>query len=156
MLSGALSMGIDAIVPHHVTTVFTFWQKSSSHMIPGVSKFTASQDLLWVESMLASVVSFLKFSPQLLLAVPDALSRLTVLLEKVFPLTSKGGRFDSEYNDPVGSTRLSSARSSILEAYSWLPPGSYPMSADRIFSFATSQIQVSNFDVSKDIFYLPN
>jgi len=150
MLSGALSMGIDAIVPHHVTTVFGFWQKSSSHMMPGVSRFTASQDLLWVESMLASVVSFLKFSPQLLLAVPDALSRLTVLLEKVFPLAIKGGRFDSEYNDPVGSTRLSSARSSILEAYSWLPPGSYPISADRIFSFAVAQIQVSHF-----IVYLP-
>lgn len=137
-------MGTNAIVPHHVTTVFSFWQKSSLNILPGVSKFTASQDLLWVESMLASVVSFLKYSPQLLLALPDALSRLTVLLEKVFPLTSRGGRFDCEYNDPVGITRLSSARSSIMEAYSWLPPGSYPISADKIFSFAGAQIQVSN------------
>jgi hypothetical protein len=136
-------MGIDAIVPHHVTTVFSFWQNSSFNMLPGVSKLTPSLDLLWLETMLASVVSFLKFSPDLLLAVPDALTRLTALLEKVFPLISSGGRFEREANDHVGSARLSSARSSVMEAYSWLPPGSFPLSADRIFSFAAAQIQVS-------------
>ena len=143
MLSGALSMGFDAVVPNHVTTVFTFWQNSSMNMLPGVSKFSSSHDLLWLETMLGSIVSFLKFSPELLLAVPDALTRLTALLEKVFPLISSGGRFEREANDPVGSARLSSARSSVMEAYSWLPPGSFPLSADRIFSFAASQIQVS-------------
>jgi len=141
MLSGALSMGIEAVVPDHVTTVFHFWQNSSMNMLPGVSKFSTSHDLLWVETMLSSVVSFLKFSPDLLLAVPDALTRLTALLEKVFPLISSGGRFEREANDPVGSARLSSTRSSVMEAYSWLPPGSFPMSADRIFSFASAQIQ---------------
>lgn len=141
MLSGALSMGIEAIIPDHVTTVFTFWQNSSMNMLPGVSKFSTSHDLLWVETMLASVVSFLKFSPELLLAVPDALTRLTALLEKVFPLISSGGRFEREANDPVGSARLSSARSSVMEAFSWLPPGSFPLCADRIFSFAAAQIQ---------------
>ena len=143
MLSGALTMGIEAVVPDHVTTVFHFWQNSSLNMLPGVSKFSTSHDLLWVETMLSSVVSFLKFSPDLLLAVPDALTRLTALLEKVFPLISSGGRFEREGNDPVGSARLSSTRSSVMEAYSWLPPGSFPLSADRIFSFAAAQIQVS-------------
>ena len=148
MLSGALSMGIEAVVPDHVTSVFTFWQNSSMSMLPGVSKFSTGHDLLWVETMLASVVSFLKFSPELLLAVPDALTRLTALLEKVFPLISSGGRFERESNDPVGSARLSSARSSVMEAYSWLPPGSFPLSADRIFAFAAAQIQeLSGSDV---------
>lgn len=148
MLSGALSMGIEAVVPDHVTTVFAFWQNSSLNMLPGVSKFSTTHDLLWVETMLASVVSFLKFSPELLLAVPDALTRLTALLEKVFPLIASGGRFEREANDAVGSARLSSARSSVMEAYSWLPPGSFPLSADRIFSFAAAQIQeLSGSDV---------
>ena len=140
MLSGVLSMGLEGIVPH-LTTVFTFWQNSSMNMLPGVSKFSSNHDLLWVETMLSSVVSFLKFSPELLLAVPDALTRLTGLLEKVFPLISSGGRFEGESDSPVGSSRLSSARSSVMEAYSWLPPGSFPLSADRIFSFAAAQIQ---------------
>lgn len=152
MLSGALSMGMEAIVPDHVTTVFTFWQNSSMNMLPGVSRFSTSHDLLWVETMLASVVSFLKFNPTLLLAVPDALTRLTALLEKVFPLISSGGRFEREGNDPVGSARLSSARSSVMEAYSWLPPGSYPLSADRIFSFSAATIQeLSGNDVLSSI-----
>lgn len=142
MLSGALTMGIQAIVPDHVTTVFRFWQQSSMNILPGRSRFSASHDLLWLETMLISIVSFLKFSPALLLAVPDALTRLTALLEKVFPLISSGGRFEREANDPVGAARLASARSSVLEAYSWLPPGSFPLSADRVFSFAAHLIQV--------------
>lgn len=150
MLSGALSMGIDSVVPHHITTVFSFWQKSCFNLLPGVSKLAPSSDLLWLETMLASVVSFLKFSPELLLAVPDALTRLTAILEKVFPLISSGGRFEREAYGPIDSARLSSARSSVMEAYSWLPPGSFPLSADRIFSFAAAQIQVSltNYFVS--------
>jgi hypothetical protein len=136
-------MGIDSVVPHHITTVFSFWQKSCFNLLPGVSKLAPSSDLLWLETMLASVVSFLKFSPELLLAVPDALTRLTAILEKVFPLISSGGRFEREAYGPIDSARLSSARSSVMEAYSWLPPGSFPLSADRIFSFAAAQIQVS-------------
>ena len=105
MLSGALSMGLDAVVPQHVSTVFEFWQNSSMHLQPGVSKFSSSHDLLWLETMLSSIVSFLKFSPELLLAVPDALTRLTALLEKVFPLISKGGRFETESNGPVEKSK---------------------------------------------------
>ena len=149
MLAGVLSMGIAAVVPCHVSTVFGFWQSSSMNILPGVSNFSGSHDLLWVETMLGSVVSFLKFSPDLLLAVPEALNRITALLEKIFPLLSRGGRFEREvFNDRIGTSRLYSARSSVLEAYSWLPPGSFPMSSDRIYSFAVSQIQdLSSKDV---------
>jgi len=140
LLSGALTMGIDAIIPH-VSTIFSCWQGSSMAVLPGVSKLSSSHDLMCVEAMLSSVVCFLKFCPTLLLAVPDALTRLTAILEKIFPLISSGGKFESEKNTAVGKSRLSSARASVMEAYSWLPPGSFPMSADRIFSFAVSQIQ---------------
>eukprot|EP00986_Skeletonema_menzelii_P004460 scaffold1524_cov140-Skeletonema_menzelii.AAC.1 len=140
LLSGALTMGIDAIIPH-VSTIFSFWQGSSMAVLPGVSKLSTSHDLMCMEAMLSSVVCFLKFCPTLLLAVPDALTRLTAILEKIFPLISSGGRFESEKNTAVGKSRLSSARASVMEAYSWLPPGSFPMSADRIFSFAVAQIQ---------------
>ena len=140
LLSGALTMGIDAIIPH-VSAIFSFWQGSSMAVLPGVSKLSSSHDLMCVEVMLSSVVCFLKFCPNLLLAVPDALTRLTAILEKIFPLISSGGRFENEKNTAVGRSRLSSARASVMEAYSWLPPGSFPMSADRIFSFAVSQIQ---------------
>ena len=148
MLAGVLSMGIESVVPSHVSTVFGFWQSSSMNILPGVSKFSGSHDLLWVETMLGSVTTFLKFSPDLLLAVPEALNRITALLEKIFPLLSLGGRFEREALNEHGHSRLSSARSSVLEAYSWLPPGSFPMSADRIYSFAVSQIQdLSSKDV---------
>lgn len=127
----------------HVTTVFSLWQATSLNVLPGVSKQSPSHDLLCVESMLSSIVAYLKFCPTLLLSVPDALNRTTSLLEKIFPLVSSQGRFESEDNTAIGNARLSNARSAIFEAYSWLPPGSFPMSADRIFIFARKQIQVN-------------
>jgi len=140
LLSGVLTMGTEAVIPH-ISSAFTFWQNSGMNVLPGVSKFSPTHDLLIVESLLASVVTFLKFCPDLLLAVPDALNRLTALLEKLFPLVSSGGKLDQEKNSTLGNARLSSAISSIMEAYSWLPPGSFPLSADRIFTFASNQIQ---------------
>lgn len=118
------------------------------NILPGVSKQSPSHDLLCVESMLSSVVSFLKYCPTLLLSVPDALNRITSLLEKIFPLVSSGGRFEKEGSTTLGNARLSNARSAIMEAYSWLPPGSFPLSADRIFTFSAKQIQVSSLDGS--------
>jgi hypothetical protein len=82
-------MGIDAVVLH-VATIFSLWQATSMNVLPGVSKQAPSHDLLCVESMLASLVSCLKFCPSLLLSVPDALNRITSLLEKIFPLVSSG------------------------------------------------------------------
>jgi hypothetical protein len=58
---------------------------------------------------------------------------------------SFSGRLESERDTSMGNARLSNARSAIFEAYSWLPPGSFPMSADRIFTFAAKQIQVSSY-----------
>lgn len=135
------AMGVDAVV-HHVQTIFRLWQATVMNVLPGVSKQSSSHDLLCVESMLSSVVAFLKFSPTLLLSVPDALNRTTSLLEKIFPLVSLGGKFENEGTTSIGSATLSNTRSAVMEAYSWLPPGSFPMSADRIFTFAAKQIQV--------------
>lgn len=89
ILSGMFTMGIDAVVLH-VATIFSLWQATSMNVLPGVSKQAPSHDLLCVESMLASLVSCLKFCPSLLLSVPDALNRITSLLEKIFPLVSSG------------------------------------------------------------------
>ena len=128
-------MGVDAVV-HHVKTIFGLWQATAMSVLPGVSIQSSPHDLLCVESMLSSIVAFLKFCPTLLLSVPDALNRITSLLEKVFPLLSVGGKFEKEGGSSIGSVTLSNARSAVMEAYSWLPPGSFPMSADRIFMFA--------------------
>lgn len=94
--------------------------------------------------MMSSIVSFLKFDSDLLLAVPDALSRVTAVLEKVFPLLSSGGRFEREENDAIGSARLSSVRSSVMEAYSWLPPGNHQASAFTVYSKRSINHYVTN------------
>lgn len=141
MLSGMFTMGVDSVL-EHVTTIFSQWQASSMNVLPGVSKQSPSHDILIVEGMLSSVVSFLKYCPTLLLSVPDALNRITSLLEKILPLLSSGGKFDSG-GTSIENARLSNSRSAIMEAYSWLPPGSFPLSANRIFTFSAKQIQVS-------------
>ena len=98
--------------------------------------------------MLVSFVSFLKNCSELLLSVPDALNRSTLLLENVFPLVSPGGRLGEESENPAVASRLDSAKASILEAFAWLPPGSYAFAADQVFSFAAFHIQVSDIDCS--------
>lgn len=102
--------------------------------------------------MLVSFVSFLKNCPELLLSVPDALNRSTLLLENVFPLVSPGGRLGEESENPAVASRLDSAKASILEAFAWLPPGSYAFAADQVFSFAAFHIQVS--DIVKDCSFI--
>ncbi|KAL7509674.1 hypothetical protein ACHAXN_006645 [Cyclotella atomus] len=144
MLSGMFTMGVDSVL-EHVTTIFSQWQASSMNVLPGVSKQSPSHDILIVEGMLSSVVSFLKYCPTLLLSVPDALNRITSLLEKILPLLSSGGKFDSG-GTSIENARLSNSRSAIMEAYSWLPPGSFPLSADRIFTFSAKQIQDLSVD----------
>ena len=82
----------------------------SLNMLPGASKSSPSHDLLWVETLLSYVLSFLGFIPGLLHAVPDALTCLTALFEKKLPLISSGDQFAREATDLVRSARLSSAR----------------------------------------------
>jgi len=141
MLSGMINMGADVIF-HHVNSIFSSWQSTSMNILHGVSQQSHSHNLLCLESMLNSVVSFLKFCPSLLLSVPDALNRVTSLLENIFALVSSGGRLQNEGETSIGNARLSNVRSAVMEAYSWLPPGSFPLSADQVFTFAAKQIQV--------------
>jgi hypothetical protein len=53
------------------------------------------------------------------------------------------GKFGAVPMNPIAAARLESAKASVLEAFAWLPPGSYPMIADSVFSFATLHIQLA-------------
>ena len=134
----------------HIAGFFRLWQASAKHAEEGTRHFNESHDLSCVDAMLASFVAFLKNCSELLLSVPDALNRSTLLLENVFPLVSPGGRLGDESANPAVASRLDSAKASILEAFAWLPPGSYAFAADQVFSFAALHIQVSNYSIAID------
>ena len=143
LICAALSTGPTA-VSSHIAGFFRLWQASAKHAEEGTRHFNESHDLSCLDAMLVSFVSFLKNCSELLLSVPDALNRSTLLLENVFPLVSSGGRLGEESANPAVASRLDSAKASILEAFAWLPPGSYAFAADQVFSFAALHIQVSN------------
>jgi hypothetical protein len=146
MIGGALTMGPKAIASN-IATIFGIWQTTSGQttgeqkMMYTISTdpLTLDLELECVEATLASIVAFLSFCSELLLAVPEALNHTTLLLETFFPLLGRNGRLTAVTN----GTCLDSAKALIMEAFSWLPPGSFPVVADKIFMFAAGLIVVS-------------
>ena len=120
LVSGALTTGPDAIT-NQIALIFGLWQKVCKSAVL-VGKFTADHELMCVEAMLTSIVTFLKFCADLLLSIPDALSRISIILENMLPLFFGKGRLGSIPENPVAACRFDSAKAAILEAFAWLPP----------------------------------
>ncbi|KAL3915111.1 MAG: hypothetical protein SGILL_005800, partial [Bacillariaceae sp.] len=106
-------------------------------------RFTKDHEMMCVEALLTSVVGFLRYCSELLLSIPDALSRVSIILENLLPVFFGKGKFAAKPANPIAAARLESAKASLLEAFAWLPPGSYPMVADSVFGFAAFHIQSS-------------
>jgi hypothetical protein len=141
IICGALTTGPSPIAKH-IALIFGLWQKTSK-LSPRGKTFTADHDLICMDAMLSSIVAFLKYCSELLLSIPDALSRTSLILEELLPLFMPKGRLGSTPANPSAASRLHSAKATIMEAFAWLPPGSYPMIADTVFSFAAYHIQVA-------------
>jgi hypothetical protein len=120
LISGALTTGPNAI-SNQIAFIFGLWQKvcKSTQLS---NKFTADHEMMCVEAMLTSIVVFLKFCSELLLSIPDALSRTSLILENLLPLFFSKGRLGSTPVNPAAACRLDSAKASIMEAFAWLPP----------------------------------
>lgn len=131
------------LVSTHVPRIFIAWQKACNSAKVGGRFLTPYQDLVCIEAVLYSVLVFLKYCSELLMAIPEALTQVTVLLEEILPLLTSDGRLGSLPLSSNISTRLESARASLLESFAWLPAGSYPMVADSVFAFASENIQAA-------------
>ena len=140
IISGIMAAGPGGIA-EHVPRIFNAWQKASASAKEGGSLLAPHHDLVCIDSILYSVVVFLKYCAELLLSIPEALTQITVLLEDTLPLLTPDGRLGGVPLTPHISARLESAKASLLESFSWLPSGSYPMAADSVFAFAAENIQ---------------
>lgn len=141
IISGALTMGPKATVPH-LQKVFGIWSRSATLIEEETNKLDQSQSVSCLEPFIASILVFLQNSPEMLLSVPNALKRTTQILEKLFPIILGYSQMEGGDTKTFTSTRLDSAKASIIEAFAWLPPGSYPTISSSVFSFASRQIQV--------------
>ena len=144
LISGLLSAG-PAAVEEHMPLIFAAWKKSvdSARKETKGKHLEARHDLFCMDAALSSVVVFLKYCSELLLTVPEALTHVTVLLEDSLPLVLPDGRFGCLQMTLPVVARLETARASALEAFAWLPSGTFPMVADTVFSFAAGIIQSS-------------
>ncbi|KAL3937599.1 MAG: hypothetical protein SGBAC_007324 [Bacillariaceae sp.] len=151
MICGVLATGPDTIAKH-IERIFGSWQKFSKLPTKG-NRFTPDHELLCVEAMLSSILVFLRNCSSLLLSVPDALTQVTMALERLLPRFHNGdGTLRKCPDNPAAALRLDTAKACIMEAFSWLPPGSYPMVADPLFAFAARHIQIAvDHDVSCSI-----
>ena len=142
IISGVLTTGPDA-VEAHMSEIVNAWKKAGDAAKNGGKKMSLAQDLSCVECALTSVTVFLKYCSELLLIIPDALSQVSMLLEEIFPLLQTNGRLANFTNDSQAKILLDNATATLLEAFAWLPSGSFPLVADEIFSFAEEQIRKS-------------
>jgi hypothetical protein len=136
LVCGLLSTGPQG-AETYIARVIEMWQKTVQATTDGIPHMKPADDLICLDAVLASMVVFLKHCSELLLVVPQALNQVTVLLETVFPALESSGRLGKVENSP----RLDSAIASLLEAFAWLPSGSFPLVADKVFSMATSTIE---------------
>lgn len=137
IICGALTLGPTAMEPH-IALLFGLWQRGNEKN----KNFTPNHDLICLDAALTSVVAFLEHCSELLLVIPDALSQTTIMLEQLLPKFMNGGSaVVPPKNDAVATSRHESAKASLLEAFAWLPPGSFPMIANDVFSFALSHVQ---------------
>jgi hypothetical protein len=139
LISGVLTIGPNTI-SGHIASIFSLWQKICQS--DRVTKtFSTDHEMMCVEALLTSVVAFLKYCSELLLSIPDALSRMSFILEGLLPAFFSKGKFGVTPSNLIAAARLESAKASILESFAWLPPGSYPMISDSLFGFAAFHIQ---------------
>ena len=104
-----------------------------------------------MDATLQSILSFVRNCPTLLLDVPDALTRSSLLLESLLAVVSNDGRLANPTQQNAVS-RLDIIKSSLMDAFSWLPPGSYPMVADQLFEWASDHIKIgSDSDISSSL-----
>ena len=141
IICGSFAAGVEGI-KKHIPMIFSLWQK----LVKGGSRaghFEDADELVCVKAMLESVVAFLRYSSELLLTVPDALAKTCVLLEEILPWLFPDGKLGRTQKIRAAASHLDSAKAAILEAFAWLPPGSYPMVADSVFDFSASNIQTA-------------
>lgn len=140
IISGVLATGAKGAVTH-TPMIFKAWQTACDLAKVGSKGMEPRHDLLCVDSVLSSVVVFLKYDSELLLSIPEALTQVTILLEGALKLFEYNGRFGTIELSPRTTIYLDSAKASLLEAFAWLPSGTFPMAADEVFRLAGNQIR---------------
>lgn len=143
IISGVLSTGPNAAVSSDIALVFRAWQKACNSAKSGSKNFAPRHELFCVDAVLTSIVVFLKYCSELLLSIPEALSQVTMLLEETLQLFMPAGQFPKIATTAQVAARLEGATASLLEAFAWLPSGSFPMAADEVFTLSACHIRAA-------------
>jgi len=140
LYSGILACGPDSVYDH-IPMIIDSCAKSCSSVSSGKSVMSRNQDLGCIEAMLTCIVGFLKHNSELLLSVPDALSKIVLILEDSLKLFAGNGHFKGLAALAGLRFRVDSAKATLLEAFSWLPSGSFPVAAEDVFDMACQHIK---------------
>ncbi|GAX24402.1 hypothetical protein FisN_4Lh537 [Fistulifera solaris] len=140
IISGILAAGIDGI-DAHIPLVFKSCQTVCNLAKEGSKGVAPVHDVFCIDSVLSAIVVFLTYNSVLLLSVPDALTQITLMLEGALTLFATDGRFATIEQSTRVTVALDSAKASLLEAFAWLPSGTFPIAADEVSRLAASQIR---------------
>ncbi|GMI28505.1 hypothetical protein TeGR_g9789 [Tetraparma gracilis] len=147
VLSGMLSLG-PAHIKQSIGSFFGIWQTAVEHAKsghPAELDFEVTHDLICLDAALNSMLCFVRHCPSLLLDVPDALTRTSILLEELLAVVAGSGRLANP-DKANAVSRLDIVKASLMESFSWLPPGSFPIVADKLFGWATEHLRVGTLE----------
>jgi len=143
ILSGLLSLG-PAYTKANIGSFFVIWQTAVENAkTPTLPDFEVTHDLICLDAALNSILAFVRHCPTLLLDVPDALTRTSLILEELLEVVSGSGRLANP-EKAAAVSRLDIVKASLMEAFSWLPPGSFPIVADKLFGWAAEHLHVGS------------
>lgn len=140
IISGVLATGSKG-GETHTPLIFKAWKTVCDLAKVGGKGMSPIHDLFCIDSVLSAIVVFLKYDSELLLSIPEALTQVTMILEGALTLFAPDGRLGTIELSPRTTFDLDSAKASLLEAFAWLPSGTFPMAADEVFRLAGSQIR---------------
>ncbi len=128
----------------YFTKLYPFWERSvftakEGQKGEGLTSVSVTQELGFLDASMRALLCFTKCCLGVLYSVPGALSRIVDLLDGAISVIR--GRLKSP-GTPQGIVCRIILKATLMECFSWLPPGSFSSSCELLFSWGLSHVSL--------------
>ncbi len=129
----------------YFTRLYPLWERSVSSAKEGYKGALAladtTQELIFLDASMRALLCFTRCCLGTVQSVPGALDQIIHLLDDTMDAVS--GRLNRP-GKPQGIVCRTVLKTTLMECFSWLPPGSFPSTCERLFSWGLDHVSVYN------------
>ncbi len=130
----------------YFTKLYPLWERSvlvakEGQNWGGLTSVSVTQELGFLDASMRALLCFTKCCLGVLYSVPGALSRIVDLLDGAIGAIQGRLKYPAK---PQGIVYRTILKASLMECFSWLPPGSFSSSCDRLFTWGFSHVSLYN------------